>query len=43
MPSNPKLLFEPLAAYCDPNPTNKPAIINLMEEVLSVNLGESKG
>lgn len=42
-PSNPKLWFEFLAAYWDPNPTNKPAIINLNGDVFSVYFYLSNG
>ena len=35
-PSRLKLLFESLIAYCEPNPTRSPAIINLTGEVLIV-------
>jgi hypothetical protein len=42
-PSNPNWLLDSLIAYCEPKPTNKPAIINLKPEVFSAYLNESKG
>lgn len=43
IPSTPKLLLEPRAAYCVPKPTSNPATISLNADVFWVYLGTSKG